>query len=102
MPLRKILTFPSPELKNVAASVDNIDGKVDELVRDMAETMYAAPGVGLAATQVGVDQRVIVLDVDVENPGENLLRLINPVIAEREGDILWEEGCPVSERSTLV
>jgi peptide deformylase len=93
MALRKILTYPAPELKDVAARIENIDGQIDELARDMAETMYAAPGVGLAATQVGVHQRVIVVDVDQENPGKNLLTLINPVIAEREGTIVWEEGC---------
>src|SRR5207237_3195986 len=62
---------------------------------DLAETMYAAPGVGLAATQVGVGQRVIVLDVrnDDERPGTRLLKLINPVIVEREGEVTWEEGC---------
>jgi peptide deformylase len=93
MALRKILTYPAPELKEAAARVENIDGQIDELTRDMAETMYAAPGVGLAATQVGVHQRVIVVDVDQENPGKNLLTLINPIIAEREGTIVWEEGC---------
>ena len=59
----------------------------------MVETMYAAPGVGLAAPQIGLSQRVIVLDVDHENKGKQLLKLVNPVIAEREGEILWEEGC---------
>jgi len=93
MALREILTYPSAELKKVAAPVEGIDGVIDELARDMAETMYAAPGVGLAATQVGVAQRVIVLDVDVDNPGHHLLKLINPVITEREGTVFWEEGC---------
>jgi peptide deformylase len=55
--------------------------------------MYAAPGVGLAAVQVGVPERLIVLDVDHEHPGKHRLELINPVIAEREGTIFWEEGC---------
>jgi peptide deformylase len=66
---------------------------VDEVLRDMVETMYAAPGVGLAAPQVGISERMIVVDVDTENPGKHLLKLINPVIAEREGTILWDEGC---------
>jgi peptide deformylase len=73
--------------------VANIDGQVDELLRDMADTMYAAPGVGLAATQVGVAQRLIVLDVNHEEPGKHLLKLVNPVIVERNGTVLWEEGC---------
>ncbi len=59
----------------------------------MVETMYAAPGVGLAAPQVGVSQRIIVLDIDYENPGNNLIKLINPTIRRAEGKVVWEEGC---------
>jgi len=62
-------------------------------VDSMIQTMYAAPGVGLAATQVGEAQRVIVVDIDHENPGKSLLRLINPEIVEADGSITWEEGC---------
>ena len=93
MALRRILKFPAAELKKTAASVGEIDGRIDEVLRDMTETMYAAPGVGLAAPQVGIAQRLITLDVDHENRGAQLLQLINPVIAEREGTVLWEEGC---------
>jgi peptide deformylase len=93
MALRKILTYPATELKGKAQAVRNIDGRIDELVRDMLDTMYAAPGVGLAAPQVGIAERVIVLDTDHDNPGTHQLLLINPVIAEREGSIVWEEGC---------
>jgi peptide deformylase len=95
MALREILTYPDPRLKTRASPVANIGGDVARLVEDMAETMYAAPGVGLAATQVGVDQRVIVLDVreEDEEPGKRLLKLINPEIVERDGSIVWEEGC---------
>ena len=95
MALRQILQYPAPVLRERAASVANIAGDVVQLVEDMAQTMYAAPGVGLAAPQVGVGQRVIVLDVrgEDEEPGKRLLKLINPVIAEREGEIVWEEGC---------
>lgn len=93
MALRKILTYPEPVLKDQAVPVQNIDGRIDTLVHDMLDTMYAAPGVGLAAPQVGVSERVIVLDTDHDNPGTNQLMLINPVIAEREGSIVWEEGC---------
>jgi peptide deformylase len=93
MALRRILKFPAPELKKAAITVSNIDGTVDEILHDMTETMYAAPGVGLAAPQVGLDQRLITLDVDPENRGKQLLQLINPVIVEREGTVLWEEGC---------
>ncbi len=93
MALRKILTYPAPELKGPAHAVHNIDATINRLVTDLAETMYAAPGVGLAATQVGSADRVIVLDVDHENPGKHLIKLINPVIVQAEGSIVWEEGC---------
>ncbi len=95
MTLRQILEYPNPLLKKRAAPVASIGGELVALVEDMAETMYAAPGVGLAATQVGVGQRVIVLDVRNadEPPGKRLLKLINPEIAEREGEVMWEEGC---------
>ncbi len=93
MALRRILKFPAPELKKHATEVANIDGQVDEFLRDMVDTMYAAPGVGLAAPQVGVAQRLITLDVDHEERGAHLLKLVNPMIVEREGTVLWEEGC---------
>ena len=93
MSIRKILKFPETALQDVAEPVKNIDGEVDTLVQDLVQTMYAAPGVGLAAPQVGAGQRVIVLDTDTEHPGKTLLKLINPVIVERDGHIVWEEGC---------
>ena len=93
MPLRKILTYPAPELKQPAHVVQNIDAQIDQLVTDLVESMYAAPGVGLAAPQVGSSERVIVLDVDHENQGKHLIKLINPVIVAREGSIVWDEGC---------
>ena len=95
MAVRPILQYPAPVLKTRATPVESIGGEVAQLVDDMAETMYAAPGIGLAAPQVGVGQRIIVLDVrtDDEPPGTRLLKLINPQIAEREGEITWEEGC---------
>jgi peptide deformylase len=91
--IRRIFTYPEPVLKQVAVEVPNIDGALVGTIDDMVETMYAAPGVGLAAPQIGLSQRVIVLDVDHENKGKRLLKLVNPVIAEREGEIVWEEGC---------
>jgi len=95
MALRQILEYPNPLLKKRAAPVAAIGGEVVTLIEDLAETMYAAPGVGLAATQVGAGQRIIVLDVHGkdEAPGKRLLKLINPEIAEREGEVVWEEGC---------
>jgi peptide deformylase len=93
MALRKILTYPATELKDMARPVENMDGDLDQLVTDMVETMYAAPGLGLAAIQVGVPQRVIVIDPDGEEPGKHLVKLVNPVIVEQEGKVVWEEGC---------
>ena len=80
-------------MKKPATAVPEIDGALVETIDDMVETMYAAPGVGLAAPQIGLSQRVIVLDVDHEDKGTHLLKIVNPVIAEREGEIVWEEGC---------
>ncbi len=93
MALRQILKYPAPVLKQKAAPVANIDGGVNELITDMVDTMYAAPGVGLAAVQVGESVRVIVVDVDHEEPGKHLIKLVNPVVAQAEGEIIWEEGC---------
>jgi peptide deformylase len=91
--IREILKYPDPRLKQTGAAVKNINGDLVQLVDDMVLTMYDAPGVGLAAVQVGVPQRVIVVDVNHEEPGKNLLKLINPGITAREGEIIWEEGC---------
>ena len=93
MAILEILKFPAPVLSKVAAPVKNINANTAQLVSDMLDTMYAAPGVGLAAPQVGASQRVIVLDVDHENPGKLTYKLINPVITRSEGEVIWEEGC---------
>ncbi len=95
MALLPILQYPDPVLRQPAFPVRDIGADIARLVEDMAETMYAAPGVGLAATQLGVSQRVVVLDVrrEEESPGTRLMKLINPQIAEREGELVWEEGC---------
>jgi peptide deformylase len=93
MALLKIRKFPDPTLKQPAAPVANIDGGLNSFLDSMAQTMYAAPGVGLAAPQVGDTRRLIVLDTDHENLGKHLLKLVNPQIVEAEGSILWEEGC---------
>ena len=93
MAIRKILKFPESVLERASAPVANINGEIDSLVQDLVETMYDAPGVGLAAPQVGAGQRIIVVDCDSENPGKNLIKLVNPVIVEREGRVVWEEGC---------
>ena len=93
MALLKIRKFPDDTLKEPAAPVKNINGNVEGLIDSMVQTMYAAPGVGLAAPQVGESKRIIVLDTDHENPGKDLLKLINPKVVEAEGKIVWEEGC---------
>jgi peptide deformylase len=93
MALLRIRKFPDPVLKNAANPVENIDGDVASFLESMTQTMYAAPGVGLAATQVGDSRRLVVLDTDHENLGKHLLKLINPQIVESDGSIMWEEGC---------
>ena len=93
MAMLEILKYPNPRLSKVAHPVANVTDSTVQLISDMLETMYAAPGVGLAATQVGVLQRIIVLDVDHENPRANIYKLINPVITHSEGQLVWEEGC---------
>jgi peptide deformylase len=91
MPLLNILRYPDPRLYRKAAMVANVDESIRSLVRDMAETMYAAPGVGLAATQVDVHKRVIV--IDTSETRDQLLVLINPEILTREGVQYRDEGC---------
>ena len=86
-----ILRYPDPRLYRKASPVDRVDEAVKRLVDDMAETMYAAPGVGLAATQVDVHKRVIV--IDTSEARDSLLMLINPEIVSREGTQFLEEGC---------
>lgn len=112
MALRKILTYPDPFLRKKCAPVEEIDGEVLELLDDMAETMYGARGVGLAASQIGVDKRVVVIDIsprntraDEEGEGEDeeeerteyegpgLIEIINPEIISSEGEVIAEEAC---------
>jgi peptide deformylase len=93
MALLEIIQYPDPTLKKVAAPVEIVTDETVRLIENMVETMYRAPGIGLAAPQVGVSQRIIVLDTDHENPGKNLLKLVNPKILRAEGEVLWEEGC---------
>lgn len=93
MAILNILKYPDPRLKEVSRPVEAIDDDILRLIEDMVETMYAAPGIGLAAPQVAVPKRVVVLDIDHEHPGKNLLKLINPEIRVAEGKAEWEEGC---------
>ncbi|ALM85213.1 peptide deformylase [Bordetella sp. N] len=92
MALLNILRYPDPRLHKIAKPVAEVDERIRTLVRDMAETMYAAPGVGLAATQVDVHERVVTIDVSEE--GNDLLVLINPEITwKSEERKRYEEGC---------
>jgi peptide deformylase len=91
--IRTILTYPDPELKKKASPVVVINDTIRQLVQDMADTMYDAPGVGLAAPQIGVHQRVIVIDVSPKEDAPELIVAINPVIVYADGDSYEEEGC---------
>lgn len=91
MPLLPILRFPDPRLKKVAAPVEKIDDGIRRLARDMAETMYEAPGIGLAATQVDVHKQLIV--IDASETRDELLVLVNPELVESDGSQVCEEGC---------
>ncbi|HEX3594973.1 MAG TPA: peptide deformylase [Polyangiaceae bacterium] len=93
MALRPILKYPDPRLKQVAEPVKEVTDEIRQLVDDMAETMYAAPGVGLAATQLGVMQRVFVIDIAGDDEPSDLRVFINPEITATTGTQTWEEGC---------
>lgn len=101
MPVRDILIFPDPRLRRKAEPVRTIDEEIRKTLNDMAETMYAAPGIGLAGPQIGVDKRLVVIDLgdresdDPEEPDtkRHLYKLINPEIISRKGDTEYEEGC---------
>ncbi|NWG87861.1 MAG: peptide deformylase [Hydrogenophilaceae bacterium] len=91
MALLKILHYPDPRLHIVAKPVDKVDDHIRKLAADMAETMYAAPGIGLAATQV--DRHIQMLVTDVSDTHDQLMTFINPQIVESNGEAVHEEGC---------
>jgi len=93
MSIRAIVKFGDPVLHAPAAPVDRIDDSTRSLLDDMIATMYAAPGIGLAAPQVGVPLRVIVIDLSVGEDPSRVIRLVNPEFVEREGEQKHEEGC---------
>ena len=93
MSIRDIVLYPHEVLSKKAAPVADVDDSVRQLVDDMVQTMYDAPGIGLAAPQVGVLQRLTVIDVSREEEESDLRVFINPEIVRREGTIVWEEGC---------
>lgn len=90
----KILTYPDNTLRNPTRELDNIDGDVQNMIDQMSAAMYAAPGVGLAAIQVGWGRSVLIYDISPSDDGSDLQVLINPRIIDQEGEILSEnEGC---------
>src|SRR3954469_14922780 len=91
--IRPILRYGESLLHQPASNVDVVDDRVQRLVDDMIETMYAAPGVGLAATQVGAPIRLFVIDLSVGRRPSDVIVMINPVFVERDGMQLEEEGC---------
>ena len=91
MALLQILAYPDPRLRRIAAPVATVTPEIQRLIRDMAETMYAAPGIGLAATQVDVHKRIIV--IDTSETRDDLRVFVNPEIIATEGEAECEEGC---------
>ena len=89
MSVLKIRTLPDPVLRQKAKRVTKIDASIQKLVDDMVDTMRAAPGVGLAAPQIGVSLRIAVIEI----PGENVITLINPEVIKRQGERVLEEAC---------
>jgi peptide deformylase len=93
MSVREIHTWPSEVLRKKAAPVDRVDEDLHRLIDDMVETMYAAPGIGLAAPQVGVSKRLIVVDLSSGMEKDQLIVLVNPELVSAEGEVVSEEGC---------
>lgn len=94
MALLEILTYPDPFLRKSAKPVTTFDDTIEKIIQDMAETMYDAPGVGLAATQAGIDKRIIVFDPEADPNKRDFQVVINPEIIDSRGEMLSEdEGC---------
>jgi len=91
--VREIVIWPDPVLKEKATPVEAVDDEIRGLLDDMAETMYAADGVGLAAPQVGVLKRAVVIDTSPRDPEQKLIHLVNPEIVRTEGTTTFTEGC---------
>ncbi len=93
MAVRTIITYPHPVLRQKAEKITVFDQALQELVADMAETMYKAPGVGLAANQIGIARQVVVVDRSTAENERRYITLVNPVISGGEGSVVDEEGC---------
>src|SRR5262252_3312282 len=93
MAIRSILQYPDKRLRNRAEPVSSITPEIVALIEDMKETMYAAPGCGLAAPQIGIGLRIFIVDTASDDEPSDLRVFINPEIVSREGKATWEEGC---------
>jgi peptide deformylase len=91
--IRTILHYPDKRLRERGERIEVITPEIQQLIDDMAETMYAAPGVGLAATQIGEKLQLFIIDIADENSPSDLRVFINPEILERSGTVTWQEGC---------
>jgi peptide deformylase len=91
--VREIVIWPDPMLKEVAKPVDTVDDSIRRLLDDMTETMYAAEGVGLAAPQIAVERRCVVIDTSPRQEGQKLIHLVNPQIVRADGVTTYTEGC---------
>ena len=94
MSKKKILTLPDPILREVSEPVNKVDKEIKHLMDDMLETMYAAPGIGLAAVQIGILKRVIVIDLSKDNEKKDPIFIVNPKILSQSKELVaYEEGC---------
>ncbi len=93
MALLEILKYPNPALRKETEPISEFNNELHELIKNMAETMYDAPGIGLAAPQVGVNKQLVVIDLHPKDEERQLIVLINPEISEGEGSVVDEEGC---------
>ncbi|WP_332308214.1 peptide deformylase [Desulfogranum japonicum] len=93
MAIREIITLPHPVLRQQAEEITLFDDDLKKLAQDMGETMYAAPGVGLAANQIGITKRIVVVDISENDDEKKFITLVNPVISNGEGSVIDEEGC---------
>jgi peptide deformylase len=93
MAIRTILHYPDPRLRQKAERIDAITPEIHRLIDDMAETMYAAPGVGLAATQIGEPYRLFLVDIAAEDEPSNLMVFINPELTPGTSEVVGPEGC---------
>ena len=94
MAIKTILTEPNKILRQISNPVDRVGEKEQKLMDDMLETMYAAPGIGLAAIQIGIPKRIIIMDISREKKNKNPLHFINPeIVWKADEDIIYEEGC---------